>query len=273
MTKGLPASGKSTWAKSRTDAIRVNKDDLRQMLHAGKWSKENEKVVLKTRDLLVELYLAEGMTVIVDDTNLDPKHETDLRAMAEVCGAEFEIQDFTNVPLSRCLDLDSKRAASVGRKVILGMYERYLKPKPAEYKFAKGKPGCVICDIDGTIAQHVNRSPYEWDKVGDDQPISTVIDILDHLKETYAIIMVSGRDGSCEQETRDWLQSHAVPYTALYMRPAGNTEKDAIIKERIFAEKIDPMFNVHLVLDDRDQVVEMWRSKGLRCLQVDYGNF
>ena len=46
MTKGLPASGKSTWAKQYLDdnpgTKRVNKDDLRAMLDNGKWSKRNE---------------------------------------------------------------------------------------------------------------------------------------------------------------------------------------------------------------------------------------
>jgi hypothetical protein len=32
-------------------------------------------------------------------------------------------------------------------------------------------------------------------------------------------------------------------------------------------------FDVQFVLDDRDQVVEMWRAMGLTCLQVAPGNF
>jgi hypothetical protein len=31
--------------------------------------------------------------------------------------------------------------------------------------------------------------------------------------------------------------------------------------------------NTFLVLDDRDQVVKMWRERGFRCLQVANGNF
>jgi predicted ABC-type ATPase len=59
MTKGLPGSGKTTWAKemvskSKGSVKRVNKDDLRAMLDAGEWSKENEKFVLKVRDFIIE---------------------------------------------------------------------------------------------------------------------------------------------------------------------------------------------------------------------------
>jgi len=57
------------------------------------------------------------------------------------------------------------------------------------------------------------------------------------------------------------------------MRPAGNTENDAIIKKRLFDENIRDDYDVRFVLDDRNRVVDMWREIGLTCLQVDYGDF
>jgi predicted kinase len=65
MLKGLPASGKSTYAKklAQDGYVRVNKDDLRAMLHAGKWSKINEKQVLATRDQIVRDSLFAGKSV------------------------------------------------------------------------------------------------------------------------------------------------------------------------------------------------------------------
>lgn len=56
------------------------------------------------------------------------------------------------------------------------------------------------------------------------------------------------------------------------MKPAGNTEKDSIIKRRMF-DKIKDEYNILGVFDDRDQVVAMWRYLGLTCFQVDYGDF
>lgn len=50
-------------------------------------------------------------------------------------------------------------------------------------------------------------------------------------------------------------------------------EKDAIIKERLFRQHIEGKFCVEFVIDDRDQVVRMWRDLGLRCLQVADGDF
>lgn len=45
------------------------------------------------------------------------------------------------------------------------------------------------------------------------------------------------------------------------------------MKLEIFREKIAPQFCVKGVLDDRDQVVAMWRSIGLMCAQVAPGSF
>jgi len=60
LTKGLPASGKTTWAKKvlkdNPGAYkRINKDELRLMLDGGKWSHDNEKFILGRRVLLAAL--------------------------------------------------------------------------------------------------------------------------------------------------------------------------------------------------------------------------
>ena len=87
------------------------------------------------------------------------------------------------------------------------------------------------------------------------------------------IIVVSGRDAVCRDLTVNWLLANGVPFDELYMRPEGNNEKDVIIKRRIFDEKLRDRFTIKFVLDDRNQVVEMWRGLGLLCCQVADGNF
>ena len=57
------------------------------------------------------------------------------------------------------------------------------------------------------------------------------------------------------------------------MRRTKDFRKDAIVKTELFEAHIRGQFEVLFVLDDRDQVVEMWRQMGFACLQVAPGNF
>ena len=57
------------------------------------------------------------------------------------------------------------------------------------------------------------------------------------------------------------------------MRDKNNFEPDEIIKERIFHKEIEPKYSVLAIFDDRDKVVKMWRSLGLLCNQVYWGDF
>lgn len=62
-------------------------------------------------------------------------------------------------------------------------------------------------------------------------------------------------------------------YDELYMRTPGDMRKDFVIKKELYDAKIKNKYNVQFVLDDRNQIVDMWRGLGMTCLQVDYGNF
>lgn len=132
MCRGLPASGKSTWAKAEVlkypvnSYKRVNKDDLRTMLDQGRYSKGAEKLVLTTRDNIIIHALASGCNVIVDDTNLVPKHETVLREIAQDLGCEFHIKDFT-ASLHECIQRNEARENPVPREVIEDMHRRHIQ--------------------------------------------------------------------------------------------------------------------------------------------------
>lgn len=132
-------------------------------------------------------------------------------------------------------------------------------------------PKAIIVDIDGTLAHRVNRGPFDWMKVGEDTVDTTIAKIVSNYKDT--VIIFTGRDEVCKDITVEWLKQHNISYTKLVMRPLNNYEKDCIIKRRMFEEHIKNKYYVEFILDDRDQVVKMWRDMGLRCLQVAEGNF
>lgn len=69
--KGLPASGKSTWAREHCeknkDWVRVNRDDLRNM-RGLYWLPKQEKLITKWEDACLISALESGYNVILDST-------------------------------------------------------------------------------------------------------------------------------------------------------------------------------------------------------------
>lgn len=291
MTRGLPASGKSTWAKEQVlngngRVKRVNKDDLRNMIDCGEWDRNKEDSIVWIRNRIVEHYLGKGYDVIVDDTNFAPVHAEVLCAIATdpEYDAAFEIKDFTHVPLQTCLDRDSARPNPVGEDVIRRMHRQYLKGQPKPYTppvYDEGKPFCIILDIDGTIAHSTGRSMYDTTRVHEDavDPIVREVvwryaprNIMDDTPDTY-IVVVSGREDSCKDVTEQWLKDNNIPYDEIHMRKEGDKREDSIVKKEIFDAWIRDRYNVRFVLDDRNRVVQMWREEGLKVLQVAEGDF
>lgn len=280
ITRGLPGSGKSTWAieqiaKNPGRTIRVNRDDIRASIHGGgKWSKTKEKVTVAIRDAMIRAGLAQGLTVICDDTNLPQRVVDDLTRLAREAKADMRVQDFTHVPPEECIKRDLARERTVGAEVIMRMYNDFLKPDMT-VTVDESKPKCVIVDMDGTLAIHVARGPFEYDKCLTDAPNPRVVEVVKMLRSTYEVVVCSGREGTdqCRADTIEWLQRHGITFSGLFMRPEGDVRKDAIIKREILERDILPRWNPVLVIDDRSQVVKMWRDAGLTCWQVAEGEF
>ncbi len=52
------------------------------------------------------------------------------------------------------------------------------------------------------------------------------------------------------------------------MRRDKDNRKDSLVKEELYLEHVAGNYEVAFVVDDRNQVVAMWRSLGLSCFQV-----
>ena len=292
ITRGLPGSGKTTWAKQQGGHVRVNRDDLRRMLHGGPlltgWA---EKQVTVAQRAQVEALLRAGVNVICDDTNLRARVFRELAELGRLCGAEVVVHDFTDVPVEECVARDASRpdGERVGEDAIRGMWQRYLAgrrlplpvpdltgvPEPEHYVPQSGVPHAFLVDIDGTVALMSGRSPYDESRVSQDRPNEPVIRVVRALHAAgYRIVFCSGRTDACRADTADWLAAHVgVPYEALHMRAAGDQRKDSIVKAEIFEKHIKHAYRIVGVLDDRVQVVRMWRALGLTVLQVAEGDF
>jgi predicted kinase len=130
ITRGLPGSGKTTYARTLQPlVVRVSRDDLRLMLHGRIMLTDRaEAQVTAIQRGMVETLLRRGTNVIIDDTNLRPKTVREWAELAAGCGASFEVHDFTDVPLDECIRRDAVRPPEVrvGADAIRRMYDRYL---------------------------------------------------------------------------------------------------------------------------------------------------
>lgn len=130
-----------------------------------------------------------------------------------------------------------------------------------------------ICDMDGTLSLFNGRGPFDYDRCDTDLPNTPIIEIARIMAQHYTLLVVSGREETCRVKTRAWLHQQYVFPHKIFMRPKGDYRKDAVIKQEIFDREIKDLYDIWFVLDDRDQVVNLWRSLGLTCLQVADGKF
>lgn len=297
ITRGLPGSGKtyyaSKWvAEDPSTRACVNRDDLRSMIHDGAWIKGvTEPRIIAARDAVIFALLKRGVSVICSDTNLPQRTVRDLAQLAKRAGVELRVADFTHVPVETCIERDAKRDRTVGEQVIRDMHMRYLNgrdlplPLPGDvenesagvirYEAKPGTPRAILVDIDGTVALMGDRSPYDESCVDKDEPNEPVIRVVRALwKAGHAVVVMSGRTEGCRDATVDWLEWHlGVPFAGPFMRAVGDQRKDSIVKGELFDAHVRDAYDVACVLDDRAQVVAMWRSLGLTVLQVADGDF
>ena len=148
----------------------------------------------------------------------------------------------------------------------------------------------IVCDLDGTLANcehrvhHVQRvdsnglkKKPNWEAfyagVKDDKINPAVcITLSNFIDANYHIIFCSGRPERCRADTTEWLIQHRFYGYELLMRKDGDLRADYIVKQEILDNHINKE-KVLFVMDDRQQVVDMWRRNGLTCFQVAAGNF
>lgn len=289
--KGIPASGKSTYAKELIKENpgmykRINRDALREMLDESHFSKGNEKFVRKVRDLLIMEGLNDGKHIIVDDTNIASSNEEHIRQLADrhrnETGKEVKVEvKLFEIDLEEAIKRDAQRAKSVGANVIRKMHRQlYGKPDtddrgPHYVDQDKSLQPAIICDLDGTLCILNGRNPFDASTCENDLLNEPVLEILQTFKaKGVEIILLSGRTDNFKPQTIKWLEKYDVEYDKLIMRKHKDMRKDAIIKKEIYDSAIKDKYFIKFVLDDRNQVVDMWRQDiGLPCMQVNYGDF
>ncbi len=277
MLKGLPASGKSHYAKELEAQgwARTNKDDIRKEMFPD-YTFKDEKEVVKEEDLQVIFALDAGQNVVVDNTHFNPVHQKRLEKIAADNNADFEVL-FIDTPLETCIKRNRKRPNSVPMEVILDMHRKYIAPyRDEKQEYDDKLEEAIIVDVDGTLAHITNRDPYDASRAMEDTLDDAVSNIVNMAYgHGYRVIVLTGRSSEHYKVTQEWLEANGVNYDELYSRDAerdvndkGEALADTIVKRRLFDTHIKNRFNVKYVIDDRPSVCRMWRALGLKTLQV-----
>lgn len=140
---------------------------------------------------------------------------------------------------------------------------------------------CVLIDLDGTMLNnehrqhHMKTSPPSWgpffaamDLDTAYQPVRWLANLI-FMHSAVDVILVTGRPSQYHKATLEVLHDEGCNFTALIMRAQTDNRSDVAVKldmlEGIKLQGLKPI----LVIDDRPEVVAMWRQQGILCLQAD----
>ncbi|NDV58419.1 AAA family ATPase [Bacteroides sp. 519] len=293
---GAPGSGKSTFAKYfiRTEEnwIRLSRDDFRTMHFTySNLSVHEECLITDMIDASIHALLKKKSNVIIDATHCRADYlEHYINKFNHLADISFKIFEAdAKVIAERC----EKRQQETGKRISVNVQRHFLsdlkelkktfdfstRPKTEEktslLEQDKSLPKAIICDLDGTLALMDNRNPFDATHADKDELNEPVANVLKTFaSQGYQILLVSGREDRFREPTVRFLEKHAITYHQLWMRPSKDYRKDSIIKREIFAAEINGKYYIDFILDDRNQVVDMWRKElKLTCFQVNYGEF
>jgi predicted kinase len=294
---GLPASGKSSWAREKiANSLRrighINNDNIRNNYYsiAGhrNWSPTVENYVRESREIAIRDNARMQQDIIIDNTHMNPRTYQQTVDLCKSLGYQVEIVDFRHVSVEECVLRDSQRTGheQVGEAVIRRMYKQYgllrnKTPLPRP-QLNPHLPTAIIVDIDGTLAEMTDRGPYDEHLVFQDQPRQHVVVTVDALRLAIRakILVMSGRSENCRAETDRWLQEVCMMPAGsyeLWMRPADDRRRDSLVKLELYEKYVKDQYAVLAVFDDRHQVVEeCWDKLDLpvfRCGRINCDNF
>jgi len=277
--RGLPAAGKTRYARQRVDidgnTVRLNRDDLRAMCFNSKYTPQREKYIKRAEKVLAQLAKEMGYNCIIDDTNVIRQEVW--TNFARENDFEYKLKDFTDVDIDTLHTRNDARSNSVPPCVI-----NQLTLKGGLLPDLKDDQKVIFVDIDGTLSNLDHRLHYiqqeekDWDSFFDsvigDSVREPIRDWVNNLYDAgYYILVVTGRSGTTFKDTERWLLLHArLKYHFLVSRGVDDRRPDDQVKEG-FLKAFDNHYGkdrIEFVIDDRPRVVEMWKKNGLKVYPV-----
>lgn len=282
---GPPGSGKSTFSKKYVEEgfVYVNQDSQgKDHLH------------------IFDIAILAGQNVIVDRMGFNKEQRSRYLSLAKEKG--YNTQIFVlHQSYDTCLErvrarvdhptIKDEKSARSALNLFFTKYERVEDAEADEVVriWPEGdKPRVIIVDLDGTLCNVDHRIHFvrtdgkkDWKSffqgLKDDKVNEWCKLIIDSIYSTFTdgikTVLCSGRPDDYEKPTRKWLEDNRIKFQSLYMRHRGDRRQDNITKEQILDFEILTRYTPFFMIDDRSQVVEMWRRRGYTCLQCASGNF
>lgn len=293
---GAPGSGKSTFARYfiRTEEnwMRISRDDFRMMHFSNSnLSPREENSITDMVDGAITGLLRKRTNVLIDATHCKAEYIVHyIEKFNHLADISFKIFDLDAQIIAERCDRRNKETGKYISQSVQNRYIKELRSLKKSFDFSmrpkvdrreslmqqnSSLPKAVICDLDGTLALMDDRDPFDAshaDKDGLNESVANTLKLFS--KDGYQILLVSGREDKFEEPTIRFLEMHNISYDRLLMRKSKDYRKDSIIKREIYDKAIKDKYYIEFVLDDRNQVVDLWRQElGLSCFQVNYGDF
>lgn len=252
--QGPPASGKSTYAKSMAKAgtpyVIVNRDSIREAREEY-WIPEQENYISDLEEFGVRSAVNRGLIPIIDATNLNPKTIQKWNDLAKELNCEIEFKPF----------------------YMQYFYEDFIKEAGYDnvsIRNHNGRTNCVIFDLDGTIAHHQGRLPFDWDKLETDLCDSRCQELIKQFNLlAIKIIFLTGRPESVRTSTENWIRKNIPGINfSLIMRDSKDFRSGELVKKELWEKCVEPNYNTLCVFEDSNKCADMWRDLGLLTCQV-----
>lgn len=304
LTRGVPASGKSTWAKKWVEQdprnrVRINRDDIRMEMYGkyvlltpeGKTDVEAEEAVTAEEQRRLNHALGAGKSVVVDNTNLNMRFLKPYFTAAKRFKVKMGHKDFP-ISMQEAMKRNRQRDRVVPDRVIQRMYS-YLGPQgefqlfPGSYpvkqiQVPKTREKAIGFDMDGTLTavhsiRHYVQRPKGKQRDFDSfhrnslfcPPNDAIVEMLQDAHEAgFKVIITTARGEAYRDVTQAWLDKHNIPYENIFMREPGDMRPDYEVKKDMFDKYVNPHYDLVRQVDDNPQAVQAWVEKGVAVTEV-----
>ena len=288
--RGLPGSGKSTWAKAWVNEdpinrVRLNWDDMRNMM-GPYWipERENTGVLKELREKFLKHMMERNWDIVCDNMNLNPKEIEFYENIVKEFNEDghpytIEFKDFF-IPVEECIRRDAMRANPIGEKTIKSLFHKYMplivgsehrKKIESQPTYCADKPDCIIVDMDGTLAFNLSGRSFfdDIDMIKYDTPLLATVSILRAMKMTGTcnIFIITGRSEKSREATETWLAENNIPFDKVFMREEEDFSHSNDFKQKVYENNIKNNYNVLFVLDDDTKCMKMYQEQGLICVK------